>query len=54
MTRHIKLTLVSIVVAALIAFAAGAAVPGLVSLENSFPGAVGMIAAPMGGGGGGS
>jgi hypothetical protein len=54
MTRNAKMTLVSMVVAALIAFAACAAVPGLVSMENSFPSAVGMIAAPAGGGGGGS
>ncbi|MFL7794557.1 MAG: hypothetical protein AB8I69_20610 [Anaerolineae bacterium] len=54
MTKNIKVTLVSIAVAALVALAAGAAVPGLVSVESSFSSAAGMIAAPMGGGGGGS
>lgn len=54
MMRNIKLTLVSVAVAALIALAASAAVPGLVSVENSFPSAIGMMAAPTRGGGGGS
>lgn len=54
MTKNIKLTLVSVAVAALIALAASAAVPGLVPVENSFPSAVGMMASPLEGGGGGS
>jgi hypothetical protein len=51
MTKNIKLTLVSVAVAALIALAASAAVPGLVPVENLVPSAVGMMAAPGGGGG---
>jgi VIT1/CCC1 family predicted Fe2+/Mn2+ transporter len=54
MMKSIRLTLVSVAVATLIALAASAAVPGLVSMEDPFPSAAGMIAAPMGGGGGGS
>jgi hypothetical protein len=54
MTKNIQVTLVSLAVATLIALAASAAVPGLVPVENSFPSAVGMMAAPIEGGGGGS
>ena len=54
MTKNIKVTLVSVVVAALLALTASAAVPGLVPVENSFPSAVGMMAGPTGGGGGNS
>ena len=54
MTKNIKVALVSVAVAALVALTASAAVPGLVPVENSFPSAVGMMAAPAGGGGGGS
>jgi prephenate dehydratase len=54
MTRKVKMMLVSVAMAALIALAATAAVPGLVPVENSFPGAVGMMATPIRAGGGGS
>lgn len=51
MTRNVKMTLVSVAVAALIALAASAAAPCLVPVDNPLPGAVGMIVAPGGGGG---
>ena len=54
MTRNIKVTLVSVAVAALVALTASAAVPGLVPVESSFPNTVGMMAGPIDGGGGGS
>lgn len=54
MMKSIRLTLVSVAVATLIALAASAAVPGLVQVENSFPSAAGMLAGPTGGGSGGS
>ena len=54
MMRNIKLTLISVAAAALIALAASAAVPGLVPMETAFPSAAGMMAGPTGGGTGGS
>ena len=51
MTKNIKMTLVSVALAALLALAASAAVPGFVSMENPFPSAAGMLASPSAGGG---
>ena len=54
MTKRIKLVIVSVVVAILLALASSAAVSSwAVAVDSSFPGAIEMMTNPFGGGGSG-